>query len=441
MVQRVERINPRLNAVITTCFDEAREQARRPREGALAGVPFLYKDLGAGLAGQPRYRGSPLLRDRDCRRPVDTQVAVRFRDAGLVPLGRTNVPELGLQPTTQPIAFGPTRNPWSLTHSPGGSSGGAAAAVCSGLVALAHASDGGGSTRIPASWCGLVGLKPSRGRVSIGAGTARHVSEFVLTRSVRDAALALDLLHGNVPGELFTACPPVERYVDAQRRLPPRFRVGLMAEAPGVAVDPACSRAAEATAALLESLGHYVEPASPADLHGREYHEDYVTVRTVGLRRTLEGLEALLQRPLAPEDVEPYTWALAAKATGVSATQYLEAQELLQGWAVRVASWWGTGFDLLLTPTAGTRPLPLSLLVPPATDPLSVYQLFSTIWCFTAPFNMTGHPAISLPAGLADGLPLGTQLVADMGRDDLLLQVAAQLQEAEPWGHRPPASE
>ena len=261
-IERIEELNPQINAVIHEFFEDGLAAAAGDLpDGLFKGVPFLLKDLGAAFAGQPYHLGMQLLKDLNFRSPVDTYLAQRFRDAGFVTLGKTNLPEIGILPTTEPRAYGPTRNPWNLEHSSGGSSGGAAAAVASGMVPVAHANDGGGSIRIPASECGLVGLKPTRQRISegplIGDVMSGLTHEFVVTKSVRDAAAILDAVHGPAPGDPYVAQPPSRAYTDELEADPQGLRIALTAE---TLIDepthPDCVAAIEATGRLLESLGH-----------------------------------------------------------------------------------------------------------------------------------------------------------------------------------------
>src|SRR5438128_4591274 len=277
-IARIERVNPQLNAVIIQRFEKARAEAAAPDlpDGPFRGVPFLLKDLICHSAGDPYHAGMRLLRELEWVERYDTYLAARFRAAGFVFLGRTNVPELGPAPTTEPVAYGPTRNPWDTARSSGGSSGGAAAAVAAGLVPAAHANDGGGSIRIPASECGLVGLKPTRGRTSLGpdAGEswAGAVAEHVVTRSVRDTAALLDAVAGPMPGDPYFAPPPARPFAAEVGRDPGRLRIGVLARVPGDAfgLHPDCAAAARDTARLLESLGHVVEESHPAALDDPE---------------------------------------------------------------------------------------------------------------------------------------------------------------------------
>jgi amidase len=442
-IARSQRIDPKLNAIVSPLFDQARAAADAPLpDGPLRGVPFLMKDLGATQAGQPYWAGSRALRELGHRARHDTYLGARLRATGLVTLGKTSTPEFGLQSITQPLAFGPTRNPWNPALTPGGSSGGSCAAVAAGLVPLAHANDGAGSIRIPAGWCGLVGLKPSRGRVAVDPSSiGRSFVGFAVTRSVRDTALLLDAVQGHEPGDLFHVPPPRRPYPSELERKPRPLRIGLLTRAPGGATHPACQEAAEAAGKLLESLGHRVELESPPALFESERGLRSLLHGTLEYRMQLRWLARLLGRPVQRDDVEPYLWTLADPGgPPIRAEDYLEAAAWEQGWATRVAAWWAQGWDLLLTPTVCEPPPPIDELNELARDPWQLLARLAPHMAFTEPFSVTGQPAISLPLGWTDsGVPLGIQLVAEIGREDLLLRVAAQLERAQPWAGRRPA--
>ena len=447
-IARIEAVNPRLNAVITPLYEKARAAAESHElpDGAFRGVPFLLKDLVCHSAGDPYHAGMRLLREARWVEPRDTHLAAKFRAAGFVFLGKTNTPELGPVPTTEPLAYGPTRNPWDTSRSPGGSSGGSAAAVASGMVPVAHANDGGGSIRIPASECGLVGLKPSRGRTSLGPDVgeswAGMTVEHVVSRSVRDAAAVLDAVAGYVPGDPYTAPPPARAFREEVGVQPGRLRVGLLVGTPGgqFPVHPECVTAAREAARLLESLGHHVEESHPAALDDSEAGMAAVQVVTAWTARDLEYWSARIGRVIGPRDVEPLTWAIAEMGRPITAVEYIRAVETIQRWARRMVSWWAEGFDLLLTPTLPEPPPPLGQFGATPEDPLRGFSRGGVFVAFTLPFNATGQPAISLPLHWsADGLPIGVQLAAAYGREDVLVRVAAQLEEARPWRERRPA--
>ena len=447
-IARIERINPKLNAVIIPLFEQARARAASGDlpDGPFRGVPFLLKDLDVFSAGDPFHAGTRFLRDAGWIAPHDSYLVAKFRAAGFVVVGKTNTPEFGLNVTTEPATYGASRNPWNPEHSTGGSSGGSAAAVAAGLVPIAHASDGGGSIRIPASECGLVGLKPSRGRVSLGPEHGEYwhglVISHVVSRSVRDSATVLDAVAGSMPGDPYTAPPPARTFAAEVGADPGRLRIGILAHVPGGAttLHPDCAAAAQETGKLLESLGHHVEVAHPAAMGEAEaISQHFMTLVTSWVAASLDDWAAQLGRTVDAEGVEPATWLFAEMGRGVSAAQYIRTIDWLHGYTRRMASWWQSGFDLLLTPTLGEPPPKLGELVPPPDNVLAGMTRSLGLIPFTPPFNITGQPAISLPLHWnGAGLPIGMQLVAAYGREDLLLRVAAQLEQARPWAERRP---
>ncbi len=446
-IARVAQLNPQLNAVIHPLFDEARAAAASPLPaGPFRGVPLLVKDLSCYIAGAPVHEGVRALRDAGHVADHDMWLTEQFRRAGFVIIGRTNTPELGILPTTEPVAYGATHNPWDLERSPGGSSGGSAAAVAAGIVAAAHANDGGGSIRIPASHCGLVGLKPSRGRVSLapdfGDVMCGLVAELAVTRSVRDAAAILDAVHGPAPGDPYGVSAPSRPFIEELSADAGRLRIGLMTDPPGkqFECDPECVTAAQDAAQLLDSLGHDVERSHPGELDDPMQVANFLVRWTAGIDWNLKYWSAALGRELGAEDVEPTTWALAAQGRSHTAGDLLRALEHAQQSSRRTVSWWAQdGFDLLLTPTCGEPPPPLHSFDAPPDNPVAPIMRSIPFATFTAPFNTTGQPAISLPLHqTSGGLPVGVQLVAAYGREDLLLRVAAQLEAASPWAHRTP---
>lgn len=439
---RVEALNPTLNAVIWSDPDAARRAAASPElpNGPLRGVPFLLKDIGATQAGLPYWAGSGALRDLDHRSEHDTVLGARFRRAGLVTVGKTNLPELGSCPTTQTVAFGPANNPWDLTRSPAGSSGGAAAAVAAGLVPVAHANDGGGSTRLPAAWCGLVGLKTSRGRMPQPTAISRLVSELVVSRTVRDTAAVLDATAGHVPADLYQLPAPARPYTEELGRDPGPLRLALLTEGGEYDVDPECVLAAERAATVLAAMGHGVEPVDGSVLFGGDGRVNG-TLWMASIAAWVAELSALAGRELGEADLEAYNWSAAERGRNLGAVAWIDAQTRQQAWAASVYEWMN-GFDVLITPTAGCPPMRTEDLWPAAEAPWRIGRVYGRIGRFTLPFNATGHPAISLPLHWTpDGLPVGVQLVAGIGREDLLLRLAARLEEAMPWrDRRPPVS-
>lgn len=460
-IARVEALNPRINAVISERFDSARAEAAGDLPpGPFRGVPILLKDLGAAMAGEPQHLGNSLLRQIDHRPAEDSHLVARLRAAGFVIIGRTNTPEFGSTCTTEPLAYGPSRNPWDTDRSTGGSSGGSAAAVASRMVPVAHASDGGGSIRIPASECGLFGLKPSRGRISrgpqAGEGWAGASTDGVVSLTVRDSAALLDILSGWEPGDPYTAPPPTRRWADELTAPPGRLRIGVHTEHqfPGLSTDPEVVASVRRTAEMLGALGHDVTDAAPSALLEPDFLLHYGVIVATATARQLQEIGRLAGREVTADDVEAANWANAESGRATSGVEYLAALEWMHAHGRRMASWWRggagadsaaagnpDGFDLLLTPTIGTLPPPIGhLRQQPGEDPTAAMMRIVEVIPFTAQFNTSGQPAMSLPTGWsAGGLPIGSQLAAAYGREDLLFRLAAQVEQAHPWTGRRPA--
>jgi amidase len=438
---RIDAANPGLNAVVSRRDDAARAEAASAAlpTGPFRGVPMLLKDLWPSSAGDPMTLGNRAMREAGYRHPTDANITRRYREAGFVIVGRTNTPELGLVATTEPLAFGPTRNPWDPTRGPGGSSGGAAAAVAAGMVPAANASDGGGSIRIPAAMCGLVGLKPSRGRISQGPMHDEWSvsTQHVVCRTVRDCAAILDVTARPFLGDGVVAPPPARPYADLLDAPLRPLRVGLCLTHPAVTVDPACAAAARRCALLLETLGHRVEEAHPAILHDLSFGDRFGLLWRVNALASVGAMGRMLGRELGPDDMEPGTWVMAELARRATGLEVVEAQAAQHHYRRQMAAWWEEGWDLLLTPTTAAPPPPLGEMVPTDDDALRGVRRSVPYASFTAPFNTTGQPAISLPVGATeDGLPVGAQLVAAYGREDLLLGVAAALEAELRWADR-----
>jgi amidase len=439
-IASIEDQNPTLNAVVHPRFERALDEIERGLpDGPFRGVPFLLKDYGAEQHDEPHHQGMAHLRRMGFRGQADGALTAVFRAAGLVILGRTNVPELALMGTTEPVAAGATRNPWDLGRSPGGSSGGSAAAVSAGMVPAAHANDIAGSIRIPAAHCGLVGLKPSRGRVRTGPEADPPVGLFVegvVTRSVRDTAGLLDAIAAPSSGGYWPAPPLPGPLVDEVGRAPGRLQVALCLAAPnGTDVDPGCAAAAKRAAALLAGLGHDVDETAPPALFDPAVFEGARTVLAVTAAQVVDTWQARTGTMIGETDVEPTTWAAVAAGRAVSGPELLAWLGRLQLLARAITGWWSeSGVDVLVTPTTAAPPTVLG-------DYLRGYEAGRGS-AFTRPFNVTGQPALSLPLGWPDdGLPRGVQLVADLGREDLLVRLGAQLEEAAPWaGRRPPTA-
>ena len=422
-IERIEQFDPQLNVMVHRQYERARNDADGALpNGPFRGVPFLFKDYRCREAGEPYTMGMRALRDVGYRASSDAPLALAFRAAGLIPLGRTNTPELASVGTCEPEAFGPTHNPWGPEFTPGGSSGGSAAAVAARLVPAAHANDISGSIRIPAAHCGLVGLKPSRGRAiaSIAADArTRMNTEGVVTRSVRDTAALLDAISVVGSALLLPAvglpCPPL--------------RVGLCTQAfSGSSVDSENSEAAEHCASLLEGLGCGVEISAPLALSNPALWKAAATLLAVNVAVEVDTWSEKLGRQLGEGDLEAMTWRSVEAGRSVSAVELLAAQSLLLDHTAEAEQWWER-FDLLITPTTASAPTLLG-------DYGKGYQSGRGS-AFTRPFNVTGQPAISIPLGWPDdGLPRGVQMIAPIGRDDLLVSVASALEALEPWAHR-----
>jgi amidase len=443
-IDAAERLNPQLNAIIHPRYQRALAEAGEPPpDGPFAGVPMVVKDLGAAMAGEPHHKGTRALQRVGYVAPQHSALWRRFRQAGFIAIGRSNTPELGSTITTEPVAYGPARNPWNLEHSTGGSSGGSAAAVAAAIVAVGHANDGGGSIRIPASECGLVGLKPSRGRVSqapdIGEGWAGATIDGAVTRTVRDAAAVLDAIAGYEPGDPYTAVPfarPLALEVGAD---PGSLRIGVLDRSPTVPAHPDCVAAVEGTAGLLADLGHHVEMASPAAMYDPGLIERFLTIMLANAAVDGAELERILGSELTEDDLEHPNLAAIHLGRRVSATDYITAVNGQHAWTRQMLSWWhpsdgAAGFDLLLTPVLAGPPPPIGYLSGPQAD-----ERLRELLQFTVQFNVTGQPAVSLPLHWNDaGLPVGIQLVAAHAREDVLIRVASQLEQAQPWADRRP---
>jgi amidase len=438
-IERIERSNPSLNAVVIEWFEHARSVAADPDlpEGPFRGVPFLLKDLYTSFAGQTLSNGNVALKEARKIDTADTTLVARFKAAGLVIAGRTNTPEMGSLPTTQPLAWGPTRNPWALDRTPGGSSGGAAAAVAAGMVPFANASDGGGSIRIPASCCGLVGLKPSQGRITVGPARAEAGLgvELCVSRTVRDTARLLDAVRGPGVGDSVIAPAPLRPYAEEVGADPGRLRVGLLDVHPrGEFLHEDCIAAVRAAASILEGLGHIVEPAWPACLGDTTLPRKFMGLWATQMAMAARGISATLGREVTADDIEPVNWVHIQQAQRVTAVDYAVAQEAVWAFRRTLQQWWADGWDLLLTPTLPEPPLLLTEFENNPEHPTAPMRRAGQFAAFTPPFNMSGQPALSLPLHRnAQGLPIGIQLAAGYGREDVLIRVASQLEAAHPW--------
>ena len=441
-IERIEALDGPLNAVVIRWFDHARQRAVEPTNGPLGGVPFLLKDLWSHYDGQVLTNGSAALKDVQPVSTSNTNLVERFNGAGLVTLGRSSSPELGSVPVTEPVAYGPTRNPWDAERTPGGSSGGAAVAVATGMVPIAHASDGGGSIRIPASCCGLVGLKPTQGRVSLGPERteADLGVDLCVSRTVRDTALVLDAVSGPGVGDVIVAPSPERSWIDVVGADPGSLRIGILDHHPhGRPVHADCATAANAAGALLEELGHQVAPGFPQAMADESFTARFMALWAVNRAMGIEVLRTMAGRELGPDDVDAANWAQAEFAKQLSAVDLAKANAAVLAFRRSVHRWWADGWDLLLTPTLGLPPVRIGEIDPQPGDPMAGMRRAAEFVPFTPAFNTSGQPAINLPLHWnAEGLPIGVQLVAAYGREDLLIRVASQLEAAAPWADRTP---
>lgn len=462
-INRIELHNPKINAVIYKMYDQARAAAKGElRGGPFDGVPFLLKDLHATYAGAPTSSGNRLLKDIPIS--YDSEIVRRFKAAGLIILGKTNASEFGLVPYTEPEAFGPTRSPWDLNRTPGGSSGGSAAAVAARLVPMAHGSDGGGSIRIPASCCGVLGLKPSRGRVPTGPDWGemwRGFSiEHVLTRSVRDSAAILDAIAGADTGAPYSAPPQVRSFLQEVITEPGRLRVAFTAHPlVGHTVHDDCKKGLEATVRLLQQLGHEVIEAKPK-IEVEAFGVAFLTIIAGETRADIEWTAQLAKRRPALAEFDVGTYAVGMIGQALSAADYAKAARYLQTAGREIARFFEQ-YDVLLTPTLSQPPVPIGALKPSSREQtlvkligsLKAHWLLNALGVikpiaaqtfdfipYTPPFNVTGQPAMSVPLHWNEtGLPVGMQFAGRFGDEATLFRLAGQIERAQPWFDRAPA--
>ncbi len=446
-IGRIERHNPALNAVIYKMYEVARERAKEldARKGnnasePLYGVPFLLKDIMGDHKGVPTTGGSRYMAGRPAAQ--DSTLTARYKKAGLVILGKSNAPEFGILPTTEPHAYGPTSNPWNLAHSSGGSSGGSAAAVAAGIVPTAHANDGGGSIRIPASCCGLFGMKPTRARNPVGPviGDALGglICEHVVTRTVRDSAAILDATHGHEPGDPYHA-PPVHRpFLQEAATRPEKMRIAFTTQSlDGKPLHPECVAAVESTAKLCAELGHQVEEAKPA-IDSDMMSGSFMTIWASGLAFQIDAFAMINGVTPEAKDFEPLTWALYQSGSAISAAQYQIGVAMLQMVSRSVGRFHQT-YDAWLTPTLGAPPLRNGIIDTTESDAMTAFEPIIDYVPFTAVANATGQPSMSVPMHWTqDGLPVGVLFTGRFGDEAGLYRLAAQLEEARPWIDRKP---
>ena len=462
-IDRIEKINPQLNAVVTPMFDMGRKAAHQSLpDSPFAGVPFLLKDLMFAFAGVPMTSGCKAYKNHVP--DYDSEMVKRYKQAGLITLGKTNTPEFGLMGITEPELFGPCRNPWNKAYTPGGSSGGTASAVAAGLVPMAAGGDGGGSIRIPSAYCGLFGLKPSRGRNPSGPHHGQPwqgaVQEHVLTRSVRDSAAALDATQGPDRGAPFAIRPPAKPYLEELKTDPGKLKIGFTRASPiGTSVHPECAQAVVETAKLLEDLGHHVEETETG-VDGKALANAYLTLYFGEMAADLEEMKIVLGRKVTRADVEDLTYMLALLGRTFSAGHFVAATRCWDA-AARQMGHFFRDYDLFLTPTTAHPPAKIGELQPRAiekklmavintlglggvlkasgiVDQLAQKSLERTP--FTQLANLTGLPAMSVPLYWTHaGMPCGSHFIAPFGEEALLFRLAAQLENARPWSQKKPA--
>ncbi len=445
-MERAEERNPKLNAVALWQSEAAEKLIDQGLpDGPFRGVPFLLKDLGAEACDFPSHCGSRLF--ANTHYPYDSEIYLRCQRAGLVAFGRTTSPELGIGPATEAQVYGgPTRNPWNPNHTSGGSSGGAAAAVAAGILPAAHGSDGGGSVRIPASSCGLVGFKPTRARLpdgpAVGEGWAGMAIDGFLTRSLRDTAALLDACAGPDFGAPYCA-PPLKDSFTAALGIPPRrLRIAICSRSfTGDSIHPECSGAVEATGKLLESLGHYVEEAAP-DIDILALMRSWANIVACGTQLSVRQKEKARGYPVEDQETDGVTKGACRHATQVSGADYLAAVNHVHAFGRQMAHFLAA-YDVLVTATLAEPPAQVGRFKPDNEDFLD-YRLgpkgILSYSPFTAAFNASGQPAVSLPLHWsAEGLPVGVHLAAAFGEDELLMSLSAEIERASPWfDKRPP---
>ena len=461
-IERIEKVNPEFNAVVTPMYDIGRDAAQKELpKGPFTGVPFLLKDLMYAYAGVPLSSGCRAYRnfvpDHDC------EMVRRYKKSGVVVLGKTNTPEFGLMGVTEPELFGPCRNPWNIDHTPGGSSGGTAAAVAGGMVPMGAGGDGGGSIRIPSAYCGLFGLKPSRGRNPAGPDHGRPwqgaVQEHVLTRSVRDSAAMLDAVQGPDPGAPYVIAPPARPYLEEVQTEPGSLKIGFTTTSPiGTPVHPECVKAVTDTVKLLEELGHTVEKKETG-VDGKALAKSYLTMYFGEVAADLEALKIYLGRKVTTRDVEALTYTLGLLGRTFSAGDFVEAMRCWDHAARKMGTFFG-GYDLYLTPTTACPPARIGELQPTAAEKILMTVVnklnFGSLLKasgivdqlaekslervpFTQVANLCGLPAMSVPLHWTpEGLPCGAHFIAPAGDEATLFRLAGQLEKARPWFDKKP---
>ncbi len=441
-LNRIEQFDGEINAFTTVLAEQALEEADKIEPGdnrPFAGVPIAIKDLNVAMAGVVMSQGSDLV--GDFTPGHDNNVVKRVKEAGFIIVGKTSSPEFGILPVTEPRRFGPTRNPWDLERTPGGSSGGSSAAVAAGMVPVAHGSDGGGSIRIPASCCGLVGLKPNRGRISkapdMGEALSGFATDGVLTRTVDDTAQLLDILEGYEPGDPYWTESPEVPFAQTSKVAPKKLKIGYTTLPPiETEVESCYVEAVSKTAEILDSLGHDVEEATPAwndPEMARLLEEQFTVMWASGVSQAavIGGMMAG-GKDVEEGDIEPLSWALYQLGIKSRAVDYLNAQLAMNALARTVVPFW-SDYDILVTPGLARLPVKIGEIDGCADDPMAEFKKSARFTPFTPLFNATGQPAISLPVDQSNGLPVAVQFVGAPSRDDVLLSLATQMEAANPW--------
>lgn len=439
--QRAESLNPRLNAFSQLFYETAESQIKAALpKGPFSGVPFALKDIHLQMAGTRTTFGSRVYRDSVAT--TNSTLVERYKNAGLVIFGKTTTPEFGLTTTTESVLYGPTRNPWNLERTSGGSSGGASAVIASRMLPAAHGSDGGGSIRIPASCCGLFGLKPTRGRVPLGPTAFEGWNGFsvhhALTRSVRDSAALLDVTIGAEPGSPFFSSPPERPFLRETTTAPGKLRIALVVEPySGSPLDPECRKAVLEAAKLCESLGHHVEEKK-LPLESAFLSNTFLAIFYVSVARALDDAAKALGRPVTENDVEPVTWATAQQGKGVTSVDYSRAIANSHQIGLAMARF-HQNYDLILSPTLAKPPVKLGLLSLSPPDISRYGRDVSEFSPYTSLYNVTGQPSMSVPLHwTADGLPVGVMFSGRFGDESTLFRLAGQLERAQPWTERRP---
>ena len=453
-IERIEYVNPKLNAVIHKMYDGARKKAEqmdkeiasgKKPESKLYGVPFLLKDLLAEYEGAPFNEGS--LAVKGYKSKEDTGLVKRHKAAGLIIIGKTNTPEFGLVPTTEPTLHGSSKNPWNQELSTGGSSGGSAIAVATGIVPMAHGNDGGGSIRIPASCCGVFGLKPTRARNPIGPSFgdlfSGMVMEHALTRTVRDSAALLDITSGNSIGDPYYAPPKERPFLEEVGQEVDQLKVGFLTSIPsgwsfGTKIDPECEKAVKDAAQLCESLGHNVEEINADDLSYTNLFMTFGIVWSCGCGQVLAHWGKRLGKKITEDQVEPMTWMVSNNARNRTGADYLSAIEECQLFTRKMAQWFHKGgYDILLTPTQAVPPPKLGSFSPKKLS--RAIQLMNNMTTFTYVYNITGQPAMSVPLyWTSENIPIGVEFASPFGDEAALFRLAAQLEQERPWIDKKP---